>query len=247
VFVFFPISSFQYQVSLPKYKINNMISIESSIILLKDVSKKYSTDNVVFSGIDLEIEKGEFVFLTGPSGAGKSTMLRILFCAERPTSGEVWVDGVTLSSLSNAQVPYLRRKIGVIFQDFKLLSNYTIFDNVALSLEVIGLGKKQAEQRVMQMLEGVGLAGKTSHYPLQLSGGEQQRVAIARAVVNRPSIILADEPTGNLDLQRTEEVIMLMEELNARGATIIFATHDDRLFENTHRRVIRLFNGRIRI
>ena len=204
-------------------------------------------DDVVFSGIDLEIEKGEFIFLTGPSGAGKSTMLRILFCAERPTSGEIWVDGVILSSLSNAQVPYLRRKIGVIFQDFKLLSNRTIFDNVALSLEVIGLGKKQAEQRVMQVLEGVGLAGKTSHYPLQLSGGEQQRVAIARAVVNRPSIILADEPTGNLDLQRTEEVIMLMEELNARGATIIFATHDDRLFENTHRRVIRLFNGKIRI
>ena len=224
-----------------------MISIESSIIRLKDVSKEYFTDSVVFSGIDLEIEKGEFVFLTGPSGAGKSTMLRILFCAERPTSGEIWVDGVVLSSLSNAQVPYLRRKIGIIFQDFKLLSNRTIFDNVSLSLEVIGLGKKQAEQRVMQVLEGVGLAGKTSYYPLQLSGGEQQRVAIARAVVNRPSIILADEPTGNLDLQRTEEVMMLMEELNARGATIIFATHDDRLFENTHRRVLRLLNGKIRI
>ena len=224
-----------------------MISIESSIIRLKDVSKKYSMDDVVFSGIDLEIEKGEFIFLTGPSGAGKSTMLRILFCAERPTSGEIWVDGVILSSLSNAQVPYLRRKIGVIFQDFKLLSNHTIFDNVALSLEVVGLGKKQAEQRVMQVLEGVGLTGKTSHYPLQLSGGEQQRVAISRAVVNRPSIILADEPTGNLDLQRTEEVMMLMEELNARGTTIIFATHDNRLFENTHRRVLRLFNGKIEI
>jgi cell division transport system ATP-binding protein len=224
-----------------------MISLESTIIRFKDVFKKYSPDNVIFSGIDLEIEKGEFVFLTGPSGVGKSTMLRILFCAERPTSGEIWVDGVVLSSLSNAQVPYLRRKIGVIFQDFKLLSNRTIFDNVALSLEVIGLGKKQAEQRVMQVLEGVGLTGKTSHYPLRLSGGEQQRVAIARAVVNRPSIILADEPTGNLDLQRTEEVMMLMEELNARGATIIFATHDERLFENTHRRVLRILNGKIRI
>ncbi|MBW1719453.1 MAG: cell division ATP-binding protein FtsE [Deltaproteobacteria bacterium] len=223
-----------------------MISLESSIIRFKDVFKKYSPDNIIFSGIDLEIEKGEFVFLTGPSGVGKSTMLRILFCAERPTSGEIWVDGVALSSLSNAQVPYLRRKIGVIFQDFKLLSNRTIFDNVALSLEVIGLGKKQAEQRVMQVLEGVGLTGKMSHYPLRLSGGEQQRVAIARAVVNRPSIILADEPTGNLDLQRTEEVMMLMEELNARGATIIFATHDERLFENTHRRVLRCLNGKIR-
>jgi cell division transport system ATP-binding protein len=224
-----------------------MISLESSIIRLKDVSKKYPPENIIFSGVDLEIEKGEFVFLTGPSGIGKSTMLRILFCAERPTSGEIWVDGIALSSFSNTQVPYLRRKIGVIFQDFKLLSNHTIFDNVALSLEVIGLGKKQAEQRVMQVLEGVGLEGKTSHYPLQLSGGEQQRVAIARAVVNRPSIILADEPTGNLDLQRTEEVMMLMEELNARGATIVFATHDDRLFENTHRRVLRFLNGKIEI
>ena len=224
-----------------------MISLESSIIRLKDVTKKYFPDNIVFSGIDLEIEKGEFVFLTGPSGIGKSTMLRFLFCAERPTSGEIWVDGVALSSLSNDQVPYLRRKIGVIFQDFKLLSNHTIFDNVALSLEVIGLGKKQAEQRVMQVLDGVGLAGKISQYPLELSGGEQQRVAIARAVVNRPSIILADEPTGNLDLQKTEEVMMLMEELNARGATIIFATHDERLFKNTYRRVLRLLNGEIRI
>ncbi|MBW1926664.1 MAG: cell division ATP-binding protein FtsE [Deltaproteobacteria bacterium] len=217
------------------------------MIRFKDVSKAYSQDNIVFSGIDLEIEKGEFVFLTGPSGVGKSTMLRILFCAERPTSGEVWVDGVTLSSLSNSQVPYLRRKIGVIFQDFKLLSNRTIFDNVALSLEVTGLGKKQAEKRVMQVLEGVGLTGKTSYYPLHLSGGEQQRVAIARAVVNRPPIVLADEPTGNLDLQRTEETMMLMEELNARGATIIFATHDERLFKNTHRRVLRLLNGKIEI
>jgi cell division transport system ATP-binding protein len=224
-----------------------MISLESSIIRLKDVTKKYFPDSIVFSGIDLEIEKGEFVFLTGPSGIGKSTMLRILFCAERPTSGEIWVDGVPLSSLSNAQVPYLRRKIGIIFQDFKLLSNQTIFDNVALSLEVIGLGKKQAEQRVLQVLDGVGLTGKKSHYPLELSGGEQQRVAIARAVVNRPSIILADEPTGNLDLQKTEEVMMLMEELNARGATIIFATHDERLFKNTYRRVLRLLNGKIRI
>jgi cell division transport system ATP-binding protein len=223
-----------------------MISLELSIIRFKDVFKKYSPENVIFSGIDLEIEKGEFVFLTGPSGIGKSTMLRILFCAERPTSGEIWVDGMALSSLSNAQVPYLRRKIGVIFQDFKLLSNRTIFDNVALSLEVIGLGKKQAEQRVMQVLEGVGLKGKMGQYPLRLSGGEQQRVAIARAVVNRPAIILADEPTGNLDLQRTEEVMMLMEELNARGATIIFATHDERLFENTHRRVLRFHNGKIR-
>jgi cell division transport system ATP-binding protein len=224
-----------------------MISFESSIIQLKDISKKYLPDHVIFSNVDLEIEKGEFVFLTGPSGIGKSTMLRILFCAERPTSGEVWIDGLPLSSLSIDQVPYLRRKIGIIFQDFKLLSNYSIFDNVALSLEVIGLGKRQIEQRVIQALESVGLKEKINHYPLQLSGGEQQRVSIARAVVNRPPIILADEPTGNLDPQRTEEVMMLMEELNAMGATIVFATHDNRLFENTHRRVLKFSHGKIEV
>ncbi|NIA09012.1 MAG: cell division ATP-binding protein FtsE [Nitrospiraceae bacterium] len=221
---------------------------ESPIIIrLQGVTKKYLPDNIVFSDINLEIEKGEFIFLTGPSGIGKTTMLRLLFCAERPTSGEIWIDGVALSSLSNSQIPYLRRKIGVIFQDFKLLSDHTVFDNVVLSLEVIGLKREQSRKRVIQVLEGVGLAEKINQYPLRLSGGEQQRVAIARAIVNRPAIVLADEPTGNLDQKRTDEVMMLMEELNARGTTVVFATHDDRLYENTHRRVVKLSKERFEI
>jgi cell division transport system ATP-binding protein len=222
-----------------------MISQEPPIIRLQGVTKRYPHDTLALFGIDLDIEKGEFVFLTGPSGSGKSTLLRLLFCAERPTTGEIWVDGVALSTLSSSQVPHLRRKIGVIFQDFKLLTGRSVFDNVALSLEVTGLKRKQLEKRVKQVLEGVGLADKARRFPLQLSGGEQQRVAIARAVVNRPPIVLADEPTGNLDRQRTEEVIMLMKELNARGATVVFATHDELLYENMHRRVLRLVNGKI--
>ncbi len=221
--------------------------IEPSIIRLKGVSKKYPPDNLALRQVDLEVEKGEFVFLTGPSGSGKSTLLRLLYCAERPTSGEIHVDGMDLSTLSPSQVPYLRRKIGVIFQDFKLLTNKTVMENVSLSLEVLGLKQSQIERRVKQVIEGVGLSGKLNRTPLQLSGGEQQRVAIARAVVNRPPIILADEPTGNLDRDRTDEVMVLMKELNARGATIVFATHDERLYKHTHRRVLRLVDGKVEV
>ncbi len=222
-----------------------MFPIESPIIRLSHVKKIYPPHTPALKDISFEIEKGEFVFLTGPSGSGKSTLLRLLYCAERPSAGEIWIDGINLSTLSKSQIPFLRRKIGVIFQDFKLLTNRTIFENVALSLEVIGLKKEQVEKRVYQILKSVGLSSKARSFPLQLSGGEQQRVAIARAVVNRPPIILADEPTGNLDRQRTEEVMTLMEELNARGATIIFATHDDQLYQNTYRRVLQLEDGRL--
>ncbi len=221
--------------------------IEPSIIHLEGVSKRYPPDNLALKDVDMQVEKGEFVFLIGPSGSGKSTLLRLLFCGERPSSGKIIVDGVDVSTLSPSQIPYLRRKIGVIFQDFKLLNNKTVMENVSISLEVLGLKRNQIEKRVQQVLEGIGLGGKLKRTPLQLSGGEQQRVAIARAIINRPPIILADEPTGNLDRQRTEEVLMLMEELNARGATIIFATHDERLYENTHRRVFRLTGGTIEV
>ncbi len=210
---------------------------------MKGVEKVYPGHSPALRGIDLEVAKGEFVFLTGPSGSGKSTLLKLLFCAERPTKGSIIVDDMDLSTLSPSQVPFLRRKVGVIFQDFKLLGNYTVFDNVALSLEVLGLKREQLERRVKQVIEGVGLKEKMNRKAIQLSGGEQQRVAIARAVVNRPPIILADEPTGNLDRERTSEVVELMNELNARGATIIFATHDETLFTNTHRRVLTLRDG----
>lgn len=222
-----------------------MTWIKDKIIQVGDVSKRYDFDIVALSNINLEIEKGEFVFLTGPSGSGKSTLLRLLFCAEYPTSGEIYIDGMPLSTISSHQIPDLRRKIGVIFQDFKLLNNRSVFENVALSLEVLGLEKKQMETRVKDILEGMGLGSKINRFPLQLSGGEQQRVAIARAVINRPPIILADEPTGNLDPKRADEVLELMEELNAMGTTIIFATHNERFFRNTHRRVIKLYDGKM--
>ncbi len=224
-----------------------MLTAETPIISFQGVSKKYPPNHLVMSDVNLEIEKGELVFLTGQSGAGKTTLLRLLFRAELPTSGKIVVDGMDLSSLSRSQVPYLRRKIGVIFQDFKLLSNKSVFENVALSLEVLGLRKEQVKKRVCQVLEGVGLGHKMHQYPPQLSGGEQQRVSIARAVVNRPPIILADEPTGNLDKLRTAEVMLLMHELNARGATILFATHDERLYQDSPGRVLRLESGKVEV
>ncbi len=222
-----------------------MLSGDQPVIELRQVKKRYAPDIVALDEVDLAISKGEFVFLTGPSGAGKSTLLRMLYKAEEPTGGSIIIDGVELSSLSKSQIPQLRRKVGVIFQDFKLLFNRTVFENVALSLEVLGLKKDQLAARVRQVVDGVGLSAKLHRKVVQLSGGEQQRVAIARAVVNRPPIILADEPTGNLDRKRTMEVLALMDELNARGASIMIATHDDSLFNNTHRRVLRLKDGKI--
>jgi len=216
------------------------------IIELKQVVKKYAPDILALNRVDLKISKGEFVFLTGPSGAGKSTLLKLLYMSQKPTSGSIMVDGIELSSLSRSQLPAIRRKIGIVFQEFKLLPQKTVFDNVALSLEVLGYRRSQLEKRVKEVIEGVGLGDKLYRKVVQLSGGEQQRVAIARAVVNRPPIILADEPTGNLDRKRTLEVLTLMKELNARGATVIFATHDETLFKNTHKRVLFLEKGKLR-
>lgn len=222
-----------------------MAALEKQIIRLEGITKRYPPDIVSLFQVSCEIEKGEFVFLTGPSGSGKTTFLKLLFCAERPDSGEIWIDGIALSSVTRAQIPHLRRKVGVVFQDFKLLPAKTVFENVAVSLEVVGLSRDQIEKRVHQVLDAVGLSGKFDRYPPQLSGGEQQRVALARAVVNRPPIILADEPTGNLDARRADEVMDLMEELNAQGTTIIFATHNERFFARTFRRVLRLEDGRL--
>lgn len=221
-------------------------TIKGPIISLRGISKQYPPDINALSDINLSIEKGEFVFLTGPSGSGKSTLLKLLSCMERPTSGELYLDDFDLANISPSQVPYVRRKIGVIFQDFKLIATKTVFENVALSLQVIGLSRDQISKRVKDILELMGLATKVNRFPPQLSGGEQQRVAIARAVVNRPAIILADEPTGNLDKERSNEVMALVEELNAEGATVIFATHDQSLFSGTYRRVLHLDGGRLK-
>jgi len=222
-----------------------MLIEDSHIVELKKVSKVYPPNISALKNITFSIKRGEFVFLTGPSGAGKTTLLKLLFRAEEPSAGEIWIDGIDVSSINRSQLPFLRRKIGVVFQDFKLLKDRTVLENVGLSLEIMGYGRKQIERRVRQILKAVGLKGKEDTCVAQLSGGEQQRVAIARAVVNRPSILLADEPTGNLDKQRTKEVVELLEELNAMGTTIVLATHDESLFKNTHRRVLHLKDGHL--
>ncbi len=216
---------------------------ESPILEVKGVRKNYSPDVLALKRVNFTVRRGEFVFLTGLSGAGKTTLLRLLFRAETPQIGEIWVEGVEIVSMARSQLPYLRRKVGVVFQDFKLLLNRTVMENVALTLEVAGYNRRQIARRVRQMLSAVGLEGKENVLAAQLSGGEQQRVAIARAVINRPSILLADEPTGNLDRKRTNEVLEIMKELNAMGTTVILATHDESLFKNTHRRVLQLKDG----
>ncbi|MGQ9812129.1 MAG: cell division ATP-binding protein FtsE [Dissulfurimicrobium sp.] len=222
-----------------------MVSPKISIIRMEGVSKRYGPDIIALYDITIDIDKGEFAFLTGQSGSGKTTLLRLLCCADRTFSGEIYIDGIALSSLTPSQLPFVRRKIGVIFQDFKLIERYTVFENVALSLEVTGLTRHQLEKRVKQVLERLGLGNKVDRFPPQLSGGEQQRVAIARAIANRPQIILADEPTGNLDRARANEVMSILEELNAEGATIICATHDECLYEQSYRRILRLSDGKL--
>ncbi|MGB9712081.1 MAG: cell division ATP-binding protein FtsE [Dissulfurimicrobium sp.] len=222
-----------------------MTNHKISIIRMEGVLKRYPPDIVALYDINLDVDKGEFLFVTGQSGSGKTTLLRLLCCADRPSSGEIYIDGIALSTVTPSQLPFIRRKIGVIFQDFKLLERRTVFENVALSLEVIGLTREQLERRVRQILERLGLGNKMDRFPLQLSGGEQQRVAIARAVANRPQIILADEPTGNLDRSRAKEVMSILEELNAEGATVICATHNERLYEHGYKRILRLVDGKL--
>jgi len=191
------------------------------------------------------VEKGEFVFLTGPSGAGKTTLLRLIFCAEEPTRGQILVNGRNIARLNESSIPYLRRNIGVVFQDFKLLTDRTIYDNVAYPLEVIGLPGKEIRKRVWSSLKRVGLQHKVNSFPLRLSGGEQQRAALARAIVNDPAVLLADEPTGNLDPDLTMEIMELIKEVNARGTTVIVATHNPFLVTHYSKRVLALDRGKL--
>jgi cell division transport system ATP-binding protein len=215
------------------------------MIQLFHVTKQYGAEAPALSDVSLEVHKGEFVFLTGPSGAGKSTLLKLIFCAEPTTSGQILVFGRNVSRLRPAQVPYLRRSIGVVFQDFKLLPHRTVAENVAVPLEVRGIHPREVARKVSGALRGVGLDLKGGRFPLSLSGGEQQRAAVARALVGDPALLLADEPTGNLDADRTAEVMALLEAASARGTTVVVATHDRGLLARHKKRVIALEGGRV--
>jgi cell division transport system ATP-binding protein len=210
-----------------------------------NVSKDYKGDIHALEEVSVDIEKGEFVFIVGPSGSGKSTFLKLLTKEEEPSAGEVYVAGKNLASLPRWRVPYLRRNVGCVFQDFKLLPNKTVFENVAFGLEVIGRPRNVVNRQVPQILELVGLGEKLDRFPDELSGGEQQRVSIARAFVNRPLILIADEPTGNLDPATSVGIMRLLDRINRTGTTIVMATHDHAIVDSMRRRVIELENGHV--
>src|SRR5579863_2536562 len=215
------------------------------MIRFQNVTKTYKNGTVAVRDVSIEIEKGEFVFLVGASGSGKTTLIRLLLHEELPDSGRIWEAGRDIVHLPKWRVPYLRRNIGCVFQDFRLLPNKTVFENVAFGLEVIGRPTTVINQQVPQMLELVGLTHKTASMPNELSGGEQQRVAVARAFVNRPLILLADEPTGNLDPANSEGIMALLDRINRTGTTVLVATHDKMLVDRMRRRVLELDEGRL--
>jgi cell division transport system ATP-binding protein len=215
------------------------------VIQLFHVTKEYPGDGAALQDVTLTIEKGEFVFLTGASGAGKSTLLRLIFCEEPATSGQLLLFGKNVAKIRPAAVPFVRRNIGVVFQDFKLLGRRTVAENVALPLEVRGLPDREIRRRVKGLLRSVGLEHRADKFPPSLSGGEQQRIAVARALAADPALLLADEPTGNLDPERTLEVMDLLSGANARGTTVVVATHDRSLLDRYKRRVIVLERGRL--
>jgi len=213
------------------------------MIEIYHVSKQYGRDIVALSDINLKIKKGEFTYITGPSGAGKTTFLKMLFAAERPSSGQILISGRNISRIRPRDIPYLRRQIGVVFQDFKLINHWTVYQNVSFVLEILSANRKSIRRTVLQTLKRVQLHHRIDSFPQKLSGGEQQRIAIARALVNQPQILLADEPTGNLDPDITEEIMKLFVEINDRGTTVLFATHDRSLIRSHPKRVISLKAG----
>ena len=216
------------------------------MILLDRVTKNYGKDNKpAINRVSLHIEPREFVILVGTSGAGKSTLLKLLTCEERPTSGKIVVGGFDYDELKDKQIPILRRKIGVVFQDFKLLPQRTVFENIAFALEIAGMTSREIKSTVPKVIKLVGLEGKEKQFPRQLSGGEQQRVAIARAVVRQPKILIADEPTGNLDPRHSWEIVKLLEKINRFGTTVLLTTHNAEIVNKLKRRVVTIENGKI--
>ncbi|MDQ3093805.1 MAG: cell division ATP-binding protein FtsE [bacterium] len=215
------------------------------MILLDRVTKTYNRKGAAIDRISLHVEPKEFVIIVGQSGAGKSTLLRLLTREERPTSGKIVIGGIDYDKLKNHDIPYLRRKIGVVFQDFKLLPRRTVFENVAFALEIVGMGNKEIAHTVPKVLDIVGLKGKEDFYPAELSGGERQRVAIARAVVRQPKILIADEPTGNLDPKHAWDVIRVLEKINRFGTTVLLTTHNQEIVNRLKRRVVTIKDGKI--
>lgn len=212
---------------------------------MENVYKKYPNGVVAANEINVEIEQGEFVYVVGTSGAGKSTFIKMMYREEKPTSGKIIVNGIDIARLKNRKVPQFRRSIGVVFQDFKLLPTLTVYENVAFALEVIEESSRSIQKKVMNVLELVNLKHKARMLPTELSGGEQQRVSIARSIVNSPSIVIADEPTGNLDPETSRGIINILEEVNAQGTTVIMATHNKEIVNTNKHRVIEIDSGMI--
>ena len=214
-------------------------------IRFKNVKKTYKNGVTAIYDLDLKITQGEFVFVIGSTGCGKSTLIKMLYREEKPTKGQIVVGGIDVAKLKNRKVYKIRRKIGVVFQDFKLLYRSTVYENVAFALEIFGLPKSEIHEKVLKVLDLVGLKSKAKNYPTELSGGEMQRVAIARAIVNGPKLLICDEPTGNLDEATSMEIMKVLDEINKLGTTIIMVTHDTELVEKMQKRVILLDTGRI--
>lgn len=215
------------------------------MITMTNVSKVYPNGSIALDDITVMIEKGDFVFLVGPSGAGKSTFIKLLFREEQPTAGQIVVNGQNIAAMSAAEIPFLRRSLGIVFQDFRLLPNKTVFANVAFAMEVIESPRREIQKRVNSVLDLVGLRDKVRAFPAQLSGGEQQRVAIARAIVNSPQLVIADEPTGNLDPDTSWEIMQIFQRINTAGTTIVMVTHDKQMVDAMKKRVIAIEKGRI--
>ena len=215
------------------------------MIEFRNVSKVYNNGTEALHNINLKVEKGEFVFIVGSSGAGKSTFLKLITCEERPNEGQVLIDGQDISHIRKGKIPYVRRKMGLVFQDFRLIDHMTVYDNVAFAMRVVGASPKTIKKRVPYILGLVGLPHKAKHYPTEMSGGERQRVGLARALVNNPSMIIADEPTGNIDPALSYEIVDLLSAINERGTTVLMVTHEHSLVKHFHKRIIQIHSGEI--